>query len=76
MDPTVDTLTKLIGILEGRRAQRIAMIQDYDLSNLEGKAYAREDAVVATAFETAIQDARVFLNLAISEAKAREAVAA
>ena len=76
MDPTVDTLNKLIAVIERRRDQRRAQVGDYDLSTLEGKSYAREDGIAAAAYDVAAGDVRVFLDLAISEAKAREELAA
>lgn len=75
MDATIDTLNKIIDVIERRRDQRLAQVDDYDLSTLEGKSYAREDVIAAAAYDVAVGDVRVYLNLAISEAKAREAKA-
>jgi len=73
MDATVDTLTQLIRVLERRRDQRLAQIGDYDLSTLVGKSFAHEDGIAAAAYDVAIEDVRVFLNLADSDAKRRVA---
>ena len=76
MDATVDTLRQLITVLERRRDQQFAIVDTLDLASLEGKDEAKRAGIAIRTLDTAIGDVRVFLNLAISEAKARGAVAA
>jgi len=73
MDATVDSFTKLIAVYERRRAQQFAIIDTIDLASLEGKAEAREAGIAIRTFDVAIEDARVFLTLAQTEAKRRVA---